>query len=80
MTRTPFNRRKGAAATLGLSALVAMGVIGAVAGGTGDDHTVVVSGGSMSTGETTTLTFSGTVQPVKNEPPVKAAPYKGGDS
>lgn len=77
MTRTPFNRRKGSAALLGLSALVAMGVIGAVAGGTTDGHTVVVSGGSMSTGETTTLTFSGTIAPVKNVGPVKAAPYKG---
>jgi hypothetical protein len=31
----------------------------------------------MSTGETTTLTFSGTVEPVKNVPPVKATPYGG---
>jgi hypothetical protein len=31
----------------------------------------------MSTGETTTLTFSGTITPVKNVAPVKAAPYKG---
>jgi hypothetical protein len=79
MTRTPIhtNRRKGSAALVGLSALVAMGVIGAVAGGTSDGHTAVVSGGSMSTGETTTLTFSGTVEPVKNVPPVKATPYKG---
>jgi hypothetical protein len=79
MTRTPShtNRRKGPAALVGLSALVAMGVIGAVAGGTSDGHTAVVSGGSMSTGETTTLTFSGTVEPVKNVPPVKATPYKG---
>ncbi|MDT5068806.1 MAG: hypothetical protein QOK02_4961 [Mycobacterium sp.] len=79
MTRTPshMNRRKGPAALLGLSALVAMGVIGAVAGGTSDSHTAVVSGGSMSTGETTTLTFSGTVEPVKNVPPVKATPYGG---
>jgi hypothetical protein len=54
-----------------------MGVIGAVTDGTSDGQTVVVSVGSMSTGETTTLTFSGTVVPVKNVPPVKAAPYKG---
>lgn len=77
MTRTlgSGNRRKGSAAVLGLSALVAMGVIGAVAGGTSDGQTVVVSGGSMSTGETTTLTFSGTLAPVKNVAPVKAPPY-----
>ena len=74
MTRipSPMNRRKGPAALVGLSALVAMGVIGAVAGGVSDGQTAVVSGGSMSTGETTTLTFSGTVAPVKNVPPVKA--------
>lgn len=79
MTRTPspLDRRKGPAALLGLSALVAMGVIGAVAGGASDGQTAVVSVGSMSTGETTTLTFSGTVEPVKNVPPVKATPYKG---
>jgi len=79
MTRTlgSVNRGKGPAALLGLSALVAMGVIGAVTGGTSDGQTAVVSVGSMSTGETTTLTFSGTVAPVKNVPPVKAAPYKG---
>jgi hypothetical protein len=74
MTRTlgAVDRRKGPAALLGLSALVAMGVIGAVAGGGSDGQTAVVSGGSMSTGETTTLTFSGTLAPVKNVPPVKA--------
>lgn len=74
MTRTPssMNRRKGSAALVGMGALVAMGVIGAVAGGTSDSPTAVVSGGSMSTGETTTLTFSGTLAPVKNVPPVKA--------
>lgn len=80
MTRAPGhkNSRKGPAALLGLSALVAMGVIGAVAGGTTDGHTAVVSGGSMSTGETTTLTFSGTIEPVKNAPPVKAPAYGKG--
>jgi hypothetical protein len=74
MTRTPSSstRRKGPAALVGLSALVAMGVIGAIAGGTNEGPTAVVSGGSMSTGETTTLTFSGTLAPVKNVPPVKA--------
>ncbi|MDT5194979.1 MAG: hypothetical protein QOG79_4020 [Mycobacterium sp.] len=79
MTRTlgSVNRGKGPAALLGLSALVAMGVIGAVTGGTSDGQTAVESVGSMSTGETTTLTFSGTVVPVKNVPPVKATPYKG---
>jgi multidrug efflux pump subunit AcrA (membrane-fusion protein) len=77
MTRTPSSiDRRGSAALLGLSALVAMGVIGAVAGGTSSDsQTAVVSVGSMSTGETTTLTFSGTIAPVKNVAPVKAPAY-----
>jgi len=79
MTRTlGSGNRKGPAALLGLSALVAMGVIGAVAGGTSDGQTAVVSVGSMSTGQTTTLTFSGTIAPVKNVGPVKAPAYGKG--
>jgi hypothetical protein len=74
MTRTlgSINRRKGPAALIGASALIAMGVIGAVAGGASDSQTAVVSGGSMTTGETTTVTYSGTVAPVVAKPPVKA--------
>ncbi len=77
MTRipSPMTSRKAPAALIGMSALVAMGVIGAVAGGTTGSPTAVVSGGSMSTGETTTLTYTGTVAPVKNVPPVKATPF-----
>ncbi|MDT5336492.1 MAG: hypothetical protein QOD90_1997, partial [Mycobacterium sp.] len=36
---------------------------------------VVVSDGSMSTGETTTVTFTGTIAPVVAVPAVKAKPY-----
>jgi hypothetical protein len=77
MTKIPsrMTSRKGPAALIGMSALVAMGVIGALAGGTSDSQTAVGSVGSMSTGETTTLTFTGTVAPVKNVPPVKATPF-----
>ena len=70
-----INGRKASAAVLGASALIAMGVIGAVAGGTDDGKTAVVSGGSMSTGETTTVTFSGTIAPVVAVPVVKAPAY-----
>ena len=80
MTRmgSRFNRRKTTSAVLGGSALIAMGIIGVAAGVVDDHPTAVVSGGSMMTGETTTLTFSGTVAPVKAAPPVKAKPYGAG--
>jgi hypothetical protein len=55
-----------------------MGIIGVGAGLVDDHPTAVVSGGTMMTGETTTLTFSGTVVPVKFAPPVKAKPYGAG--
>lgn len=77
MTRTDgrVHRRKMTCAVLGGCALVAMGIIGVSAGVVDDHPTAVVSGGPMMTGETTTLTFSGTVAPVKAAPPVKAKPY-----
>jgi hypothetical protein len=74
MTRTDRrnNRLKIPAALLGASAVIAMGVIGLMSGGVSDGQTVVVSVGSMSTGETTTVTHSGTISPVVNVPPVTA--------
>lgn len=60
---------------LGMGALIAMGAIGVLAGGGHDGKTAIVSDGSMMTGETTTLTSTGTVAPVKAAPPVKARPY-----
>jgi hypothetical protein len=70
MTRN--NRLKTPAALLGASAVIAMGAIGLAYGGPSDGQTAVVSVGSMSTGETTTVTYSGTIAPVVNVPPVKA--------
>lgn len=67
--------RKTQAALLGGTALLAMGVMGVAAGGGGDGPTALVSGGSMSTGETTTLTNSGTIAPVVAKPAVKATPH-----
>ncbi|HYO02546.1 MAG TPA: hypothetical protein VET27_11995 [Mycobacterium sp.] len=67
--------RKTQAALIGGTALLAMGIIGVAAGGGGDGKTALVSGGSMSTGATTTLTYSGTIAPVKAVPPVKATPH-----
>jgi hypothetical protein len=77
MTRTGIraNRRRTFSAILGGSALIAMGIIGVTAGAGNDRPTAVVSGGPMMTGETTTITFSGTIAPVKAVPPVKAKPY-----
>lgn len=72
MKATDSRRAKTAATLLGGTALVAMGIIGAWAGGAKDGQTAVVSGGSMQTGETTTLTYSGTIAPVVAVPPVKA--------
>jgi hypothetical protein len=77
MSRTSerFNPLKMTAALLGGGALIAMGIIGATSGGVGDAPAVVVSDGSMSTGETTTVTFTGTIAPVVAVPVVKANPY-----
>jgi hypothetical protein len=73
-----MNGRKVLAAALGASALVTMGIVGVAAGGQPDGQTAVVSGGSMSTGETTTMSYTGTVAPVVAVPVVKAAPFGGG--
>ncbi|TPG28226.1 hypothetical protein [Mycolicibacterium hodleri] len=73
MERT--DRRKAQAAIIGGTALLAMGIIGGAAGGPGDGKTALVSGGSMQTGETTTLTYTGTIAPVKAVPSVKATPH-----
>ena len=73
MKRT--ERRKAGAAILGGTALLAMGIIAGTAGGAVDGKTALVSGGSMQTGETTTLTYTGTIAPVKAVPSVKATPH-----
>ena len=77
MTRTNrgTDHLKVPALVLGVAAVVAMGAIGVATGGQGDSQIAVESDGSMSTGETTTSTFSGTVAPVVNVPVVKANPY-----
>lgn len=77
MTRTSerFNRSKMTAALIGGSALITMGIVGVTSSSVGDAPVVVVSGGSMSTGETTTVTFTGTIAPVVAVPVVKAKPY-----
>ncbi|MBJ7339589.1 hypothetical protein [Mycolicibacterium sp.] len=70
------DRRRAQAALLGGTALLAMGIIAGAAGGTIEPKTALVSGGSMQTGETTTLTYSsGTIAPVKAVPAVKATPH-----
>jgi hypothetical protein len=79
MTRVlGMNGRKGMAAAIGAGALVTMGIIGAAAGAQPDGQTAVVSGGSMSTGETTTMSYTGTVAPIVAVPVVKASPFGEG--
>lgn len=63
------------AAVVGGSAVVAMGVIAATFGGAPEGPATVVSGGSMTLGETTTVTYTGTIAPVVAVPPVKAPLY-----
>ena len=77
MTRTDkgTDRLKVSALVIWGAAVVAMGAIEVATGGHGDSQIAVVSDGSMSTGETTTSTFSGTVAPVINVPVVKANPH-----
>jgi hypothetical protein len=72
MNRTDNRRVKTSATVLGGAALISMGIIGAWAGGVKDGATAVVSDGSMTTGATTTLTYSGTIAPIVAVPPVKA--------
>lgn len=65
------------AAALGGSAVVAMGVIAATMGGAPEGPATVVSGGAMTLGETTTVTYTGTIAPAVAAPAVKAPPYGG---
>jgi hypothetical protein len=65
------------AAVLGGSAVVTMGVIAATMSGTPEGSATVVSGGSMTLGETTTVTYTGTIAPAVAAPAVKAPPYGG---
>jgi hypothetical protein len=60
---------------LGGAAVIAMAVIGVTVGGGVGDSDTAVTAGSMTTGETTTITHSGTIAPVVAKPPVKAPPY-----
>jgi hypothetical protein len=75
MKRTDKRHLKTSATVLGGTALVAMGIIGALAGQTNEGTAAVVSD-SMTTGATTTVTYSGTIAPVVAVPPVKAT-YSG---
>ncbi len=75
MTRRPIHRGKTTAAVVGGCALIAMGIIGSATGGIGDAPRAIVSDGSMSTGETTTITYSGTIAPIVAKPVVTAKPY-----
>lgn len=65
------------AAALGGSAVVAMGVLAATLGGAQEAPATVVSGGAMTLGETTTVTYTGTIAPVVAAPAVKAKPFGG---
>lgn len=66
------------AAVFGGGAVVAMGVIAAAAGGAQAGPPTMASGGPMTIGETTTVTYTGTIAPVVAAPAVKAPPYGGG--
>ncbi|MFV8054408.1 hypothetical protein [Mycobacterium sp. 48b] len=70
-------RVKTMAAALGGSAVVAMGVLAAMLGGAQQGPATVVSDGSMTLGETTTVTYTGTIAPVVAAPAVKAKPFGG---
>ncbi|MHC9291274.1 hypothetical protein ACRCUN_02345 [Mycobacterium sp. LTG2003] len=66
------------AAIFGGSAVVAMGVIAAAVGGAQAGPPMVASGSAMTIGETTTVTYTGTLAPAMAKPAVKAPPYGGG--
>ncbi|MCV7287473.1 MULTISPECIES: hypothetical protein [Mycolicibacterium] len=78
MTKFAGLRINTIAAIFGGGAVVSMGVIAAAVGGAQAGPPVVASGGSMTIGETTTVTYTGTVAPVVAKPAVKAPPYGGG--
>ncbi|CRZ16632.1 hypothetical protein [Mycolicibacterium neworleansense] len=66
------------AAALGGSAVIAMGVLAATLGGDPQQGAAtVISGGPMTLGETTTVTYTGTIAPVVAAPAVKAKPFGG---
>ena len=79
MTRiTSMFRVATLAPVLGGSAVVAMGVVVATLGGAQQEGpATVVSGGAMTLGETTTVTYTGTIAPAVAAPAVKAPPYGG---
>lgn len=68
-------RFKTLAAALGAGSVVTMGVLAAAGGTTADAGTTPYSPAGMQVGETTTVTYTGTIVPVKAAPAVKAPPY-----
>ena len=66
---------KTGAAALGGTAAIAMVLLGVMAGAPGGQVSMGPQPGPMVMGETTTLTNSGTVVPVKNAPVLKAPRY-----
>ncbi|MGH3643243.1 MAG: hypothetical protein ACRDUX_29970 [Mycobacterium sp.] len=68
-------RGKSLAAVLGGAAVVAMGAINVLNGGGASDGTALVSSGSMSTGQTTTVQYSTVAKVAVAVPVVKASPY-----
>ncbi|BBX27934.1 hypothetical protein [Mycolicibacterium alvei] len=63
------------AAAIGGSAVVAMGILALTLGGPHESPTAIAYGGSMTIGQTTTVTYTGTVSPASAAPAVKAPPY-----
>lgn len=62
-------------AALGGSAVVAMGILAVTLGGPHEGPTTIAHGGSMTIGQTTTVTYAGTIAPASAAPAVKAPPY-----
>jgi hypothetical protein len=78
--RNPGRRGRALAAVLGGAAAVAMCVVGAAAAHDDAASPVVVSSGSMSTGETATVEYSETEATSVASPTVKATPFGGAGS
>ena len=73
-------KAKTVAAVVGGGAMVALGVVGAVSGGSESSAPSIVSVGEMTMGATATAAYSATMETSMAVPQDKAKPYGGSGS
>jgi hypothetical protein len=75
--RRSGKRAKVLAAVVGGGAMVALGIVGALTGGSSPGTPVVLSVGEMTMGATDTVAYSQTIATSMAVPAVKAPPFGG---